>query len=105
MPYIQTSALAGGKVKVPDTEYRILQILDEHRAGLHAPAIARASQGDITVKVVYTLLKRLLARGLVQRRDEFAQVDDIEVKRVYYQIDPSLQSLVAAHPASSGGTS
>ena len=72
--------------KVPDSEYEVLCVLN--RIGeSHAPAIARASNGSISVAGVYTLLGRLEARGLVQKRREDVPAGDISVKRVLYKVD------------------
>ena len=75
---------------VPATEAKVLAILKaQERAGrpTHGPAIARASDGAISVAAVYTLLDRLSSRGLVTRKTETIRVDELDVgfKRVTYR--------------------
>lgn len=78
-------------VKVPDAEYRILELLHKHKSELHGPAIARASSGAISVGSVYKLLKRLEERELVKKREGEFTVADLAVKRVLYQIGDDVE--------------
>jgi hypothetical protein len=83
-----TSTVA--EVKVPATELKVLAFLRaQELAGkpTHGPAIARASNGAISVASIYKLLDRLCARGLVTRNTETIQVDELDAgfKRVSYR--------------------
>ncbi len=70
-------------IHVPKTELLILQTLSSDK--LSAPQITRKSASKISVNGVYTLLNRLIERGLVKREEGVIQVQDISHKRVYYE--------------------
>jgi hypothetical protein len=72
-------------IKVPDSELEVLRVLRILKEA-HAPAIARASGGSISVAAVYKLLGRLEDRGLVLKRTEYVPAGDIMAKRVIYKI-------------------
>ncbi|NUZ09062.1 hypothetical protein [Piscinibacter koreensis] len=73
---------------VPATEQNVLLLLkqlEQEGKPTHGPAIARASNGTITVSSIYKLLDRLATRGLVARAEVDVALGDITVKRVHYQ--------------------
>jgi hypothetical protein len=72
-------------VKVPDGEYMVLTVLASLKQA-HAPAIARASKGSISVAAIYKLLSRLESRGLVHKQEEYVQIGDITAKRMIYKV-------------------
>jgi DNA-binding MarR family transcriptional regulator len=72
----------------PATELKVLYYLDKlekAKKPTHGPAIARASDGAISVASIYKLLDRLAARGLVERAEVDVSLGDITVKRVQYR--------------------
>ena len=77
------------KIKVPDAELRVLQIL-QALGEAHAPAVARASNGTISVAAIYELLGRLENRGLVLKREELVPIGDITARRVFYSVHGSV---------------
>ena len=76
----------------PAAEQKVLTALrklEEEAKPTHGPAIARATNGTVSVQAVYTLLDRLVSRGLVERKDVEVALADITVKRVVYSIASS----------------
>lgn len=87
MPYVTLADSSDNRVKVPDTEYLILTILKDRVTGLPAPNIADASNGEISVESVYTLLKRMVKRGVLERKEEELKVADFaHIKRICYKV-------------------
>lgn len=89
MTKIVKSAIAG-QVKnrtPPTTEMKILELLADMGGEAHAPAIARASSGAISIAAIYSLLKRLEQREMVKKREVYIPVGDIQAKRVYYTLN------------------
>lgn len=87
MPFIRSKSDPDQKTKVPDTEYAVLAALAALSQESSGPTIARATNGAVTIDAIYTLLKRLEKRGLVQRREEMVPVVDIQTRRVVYRLD------------------
>jgi len=85
MPYVEKIGSID-LIKVPDTEFLVLLVLSDLDIEAHAPAIARASNGSVSVAAVYTLLSRLEKRGLVEKREEYVEIGDLTAKRVLYKI-------------------
>jgi len=72
-------------VEVPRSEQNVLNLL-ERMGETHAPALARASNGSVSVAAIYSLLQRLESRGLVERREVLIPMNDITARRVFYKI-------------------
>lgn len=85
MPYVTLTTDNVERIKVPDAERRVLEILS-HNPGMHAPAIARASNDEISIDSIYNLLKRLFKRGLVEKQEALVEVGDLKIKRVLYHV-------------------
>jgi DNA-binding MarR family transcriptional regulator len=68
----------------PPSEMSVLAIIMK-MGEAHAPAIARASNGKVTVSAIYSLLNRLERRGLVEKREVYIEVGDISARRVVYR--------------------
>lgn len=73
------------QIRVPDAEVKVLSVLQQ-LGEAHAPAIARASNGSISVAAIYKLLGRLEDRGLVSKKVEHVPVGDITARRVFYRV-------------------
>lgn len=73
------------QIRVPDAEVKVLSVLQK-LGEAHAPAIARASNGSISVAAIYKLLGRLENRGLVSKKVEHVPVGDITARRVFYRV-------------------
>ncbi len=70
---------------LPASEAYIIKILA--RLGMaHGPAIARASDGMVSLNSVYNTLGRLEEKKIVNKRIGFAPAGDIKLKRAFYQI-------------------
>jgi hypothetical protein len=90
MPFVTLPFPDARRVKVPDAEFRVLEILSASSSGMTGPSIARASNGDITINSVYTLLKRMVVRGVAVRFEIAVQIMDVEEKRICYKLPDGL---------------
>lgn len=70
---------------LPATEATVYNVLLK-KGELHAPAISRASNGTVSIASVYVILSRLEKKGMVSKREQFIEIDDTKVRRVYYQV-------------------
>lgn len=86
MPTIQVTYKDLGKgvatIHVPYAELLILHVLSDEK--LTAPQIVRRSEAKISLNGVYSLLKRLMGRGLINREEGSVQVLDISLRYIYY---------------------
>ena len=90
MPNLTVESYAGESLDIPSSEKKILRILAELGGEAHAPAIARASDGAVSVAAIYSLLQRLERRGFVQRREVFILVGDIQARRIFYSLNSKI---------------
>lgn len=77
-----------GAVKaLPLTEYLVFATLADLHAEhgpVHGPAIARASNGELTVATVYGSLERLRKKGVVDSNEELFEIGPSKVRRVLW---------------------
>ena len=75
----------GSSVMLPVTEFMVFALLCElvkRHATVHGPAIAKASNGELSVATVYGSLNRLAAKGVVTSREDFFDIGSSTVRRV-----------------------
>lgn len=72
----------------PPSEQAVLDILVK-MGEAHAPAIVRASGGSLSLAAIYSLLNRLERKGLVEKRELYIRIGDIDARRVLYKATES----------------
>jgi DNA-binding PadR family transcriptional regulator len=78
---------AGSSISLPITEFLVLFTLTNlHRTqgAVHAPAIARASNGELSIATVYGSLNRLEKKGVVAKKDEIFDLGSSVVRRILW---------------------
>jgi hypothetical protein len=87
---ITSKDIAPIRMKLPNSQFEVVRVLTNLRKEAHAPAIARASEGAISVAAVYKLLGRLVESGVVLKREKDIPIGDITARRVFYRVHNSV---------------
>ena len=100
---------AGGQIQieinVPEKEKIVLQTLRNLGEAI-APDIVRAANNKISLAAIYQLLKRLVKRGIVSKREEFFEIGGLKTRRVFYSINRGVNIVMSENQSievTSGG--